>query len=104
MSVVYCALIFSETGMGSINHPEPMFTRIASFILSIVVVYAYFQLLTWKKSGYFLIVATATINALINLALAPSIFVILSAIIPIVVLYLVLQVTKDGVSCWSQLA
>ena len=63
-------------------------------------------LLKWKKFGFWIILAVALINLILTLSFSGGyipIYPLLGSILGPFILILVLQITKDGRSCWSLL-
>lgn len=79
-------------------------------ILSVVNVVGAILLLNWKKVGYWLFVgsASACLAIMISFAVFGGVTTtvlssMLGAVLAPVVLWAILQIKKDGVSCWKQL-
>ncbi len=79
-------------------------------ILSVVHVVGAILLLNWKKVGYWLFVgsASACLAIMIPFAVFGGVTTtvlssMLGAVLAPVVLWAILQIKKDGVSCWKQL-
>lgn len=100
----------------------PIYMLIGVTILSaIFCIWGYALLLKWKKKGFFIFTVAAIINILGNFISYPMIqdayssiglsvdysmvkyATIIGACFSIFILWLILQIRKDGVSCWSQL-
>ena len=84
---------------------DPMWLRIAGTILSGCTAVSFWMLLKYKKSGFRLLTVTAILTFLININVAmvngPK---DLAPLILLALVYAVLQIRKDGKSCWSQLS
>lgn len=103
MGIAYFATIFTRKGLWTAY--DPMYTRIYGFVSSAILFYGYLSLMRWKKSGFYILIAMAGVNQIMNLLAGGP--VSLSTFFPIVsaiILYAVLQIRKDGKSCWDQLS
>lgn len=102
----------------SINPPKYMLMG-AAILSAISCFWGYALLLKWKKSGFTVISIFAIINVIMQFICYPmieeayasiglvvdysAVITLISAAVSIVVLWAVLQIRKNGVSCWSQL-
>lgn len=102
-TIGYFALMFSSKGLWS-GTPEPFPLRLFWFIASLVIVVGYWLLIAWKKVGFYLLSGTAIVNGIISFCIDPSMIVLVSAIAPIFILYLILQISKNGNSYWEVLS
>lgn len=102
-TIGYVALMFSSKGLWS-GTPEPLPLRLFWVIASFVIVAGYWLLTSWKKVGFYILSGTAIINGTISFCLVPSMVSLITAIAPIFVLYLILQISKDGKTCWELLS
>lgn len=103
MGIAYFATIFTRRGLWSAY--DPMYTRIYGFVTSAILFCGYLSLMHWKKSGFYVLILMAGVSQIMNLVVGGSLsfstfFPFLSAII----LYAVLQIRKNGKSCWEQLS
>ena len=85
-----------------------MFTllMILSIIFNLANIGGAWALLKWKKFGFWIILAVALINLILTLSFSGgfiSIITIFGSILGPFILILVLQISKDGRSCWSLL-
>lgn len=102
-------------------HP-PQYALIGVAILSaIIYISGYALLLKWKKKGFLIIAIAALINIIVNFICYPMIqdayfsigltvdlsmtkyVTVIGACFSIFILWLILQIKKNGVSCWSLL-
>jgi hypothetical protein len=102
-SIGYFALMFSSKGLWS-GTPEPLPLRLFWVLASVAIIVGYWQLISWKKVGFYILSGTALVNGIISFCIAPSMAVLITAIAPIFVLFFVLQIPKNGKSCWEQLS
>lgn len=103
MGIAYFATIFTRKGLWSAY--DPMYTRIYGFVSSAILFYGYLSLLRWNKSGFYILILMAGISQIMNLVAGGALsfstfFPFFSALI----LYAVLQIRKNGKSCWEQLS
>lgn len=99
-AIGYFALLFSDRGLFA-RQPEPIAIRLAWFALSLALVYGYWSLLKWRKLGWTILCAVAVLNSIVNIATTgPAGFL---SLLPLLILYLILQIRKNGISCWSWL-
>lgn len=101
--------LVAGTGMGSMGS---QFVSIVAYIINIV---GSVMLLDWKKIGFWLFGGVCVISLVMNiinlqqyqqlgLSTGMAILIaILGSVLGFVVLWAILQIKKDGVSCWSQL-
>lgn len=100
----------------------PQYTLIGVAILStIIYIWGYILLLKWKKKGFLMITITALINIIVNFICYPLIqdayfsiglsvnystvkyIALIGACFSIFILWMILQIKKNGISCWSRL-
>lgn len=103
MGIAYFATIFTRKGLWSAY--DPMYTRIYGLVSSAILFYGYLSLLRWNKIGFYILILMAGISLVMNFigggAISfPTFFPIISSMI----LYAVLQIRKNGSSCWEQLS
>lgn len=93
--------------------------QVVAAIAGICMIVFYTQLLKWKKSAFWSIVIVALAVAIINIVIMHFIqqdyaliglsynlnpwMQIIATPLSLLILWAVLQIRKDGVSCWSQL-
>lgn len=95
--------------------------QIVAVLSAIILIIGYRKLLNWQKSGFWINACAGVIGCVVNifmmhsigqeyLKLGLSIFqtqqLIMTAIgcaVSILILWAILQIRKDGVSCWKQL-
>lgn len=100
LTIFWFCFLFSSVGLWSAT-PEPMSIRITTFICSILLTTGYIMLLKWLKSGFFLLLGVGVVESILSgLTLA----VIFAKMFPLLILYLVLQCSKNGKSCWELLS
>lgn len=101
VAVIYGTLLLIE--FADIGEPADMINA----LLAIVSAIGFYLLLKWKKEGFWIVFVTSILEALIAIVMDASelnFFVsIIACAIDIGVLYGILQLKQDGVSCWSQL-
>lgn len=103
MGIAYFATIFTRKGLWSAY--DPMHTRIYGFVSSAILFYGYLSLLRWNKRGFYILIVMAGVSQVMNLLDGgllsfSTFFPLLSALI----LFAVLQIRKNGKSCWEQLS
>lgn len=103
MGIAYFVTIFTRKGLWSAF--DPMYTRIYGFVSSAILFYGYLSLMRWNKSGFYILILMAGISQIMNLVAGGALsfstfFPFFSALI----LYAVLQIRKNGKSCWEQLS
>lgn len=94
---------------------------IAVIVTSILGIWGYAMLLKWKRSGFWMLVIISVIGMLVNILLIQKIQAIYSLLgfivfpgstiivqccvttLSILILWTILQLKKNGKSCWSQL-
>lgn len=100
----------------------PQYALIGVAILSTInYIWGYALLLKWKKKGFLIIAIAALINIIVNFICYPMIqnayfsigltvdfsmtkyVAVIGACFSIFILWLILQIKKNGVSCWSLL-
>lgn len=103
IEVMYLFSLFGNRGV--MYGFEPMSDRIINFIMTGLLIAAYISLLKWKKSGFYLIVGLGILRWIITLSFGHfKVLDLFAPFISIAVLYLILQIKKNGKSCWSQLS
>lgn len=103
MGLAYFATIFTKKGMWSAY--DPMWTRAYGFVSSMILFYGYHLLLRWHRNGFFVLVLMAGVSVIINLCNGGGVSVFsFSPFFGIAILYAVLQIRKNGKSCWDQLS
>ena len=91
---------FPKTMWGS-NYPDQYVAfSVASGVFGLVTVFGAQLLLSWKKIGFVVILVSSICNGLIALFTSGSFPV---GIIGLVILWMILQLKKNGKSCWEQL-
>lgn len=102
MGLAYLFTCFTSKGMSSAH--EPMWSRIFGVASAAVMVYGYISLLKWRMSGFTIIVCMQIISALIGVFNGSNLLLaILSVLFSLGILYGVLHIRKNGVSCWNNL-
>lgn len=91
-AVMTIVMIANSYGMTSI---------VAALLMAVNVVSAAL-LLNWKRIGFWLFCVTAVGSLIINISME-SYQGVFGAILGVAILYGILNIKKDGVSCWSQL-
>lgn len=98
--IVYFLLLFSSKGLWT-GTPEPTWLRIAWLLQSAALVFGYYLLLKWRKSGFYLIAGMIVAGIIINILTSAISVATFFPIIPCVILYLILQIKKDDTSYWD---
>lgn len=102
MGIAYFVTIFTRKGLWSAY--DPMYSRIYGSVSSAILFYGYLSLMRWNKSGFFILILMACVSQIMNLlAGEPLSFSTFSPIYSAMILYAVLQIRKNGKSCWEQL-
>lgn len=102
IGLAYFATIFTRKGLWSAY--DPMWTRIYGFVSSAILVYGYVLLLRWRRPGFFVLALMAGVNLVMNLSTGGDLSLItFSPLFGILILYAVLQIRKNGKSCWKEL-
>ena len=84
---------------------EPMSDRLVTFVLTGVMIVGYIGLLKWKKSGFYIIVGAQILNWFMSISIGMlKGWYIIVPFISIAILFAILQIKKNGKSCWSQLS
>lgn len=102
IGVGYFISLFTRIGMTSAY--EPMISRFLGTLISAGTVAGFWLLLKYKKLGFYLLTATAILTILINLGFGGVSLATLSPLVMLGVLFAVLQIRKNGRSCWSYLS
>lgn len=103
MVIAYFATIFIRRSHWSVYNP--IFSRICGLVLSAILVYGYFSIMRWKKSGFYILVLMAGVSQVMKLLGGGSLSVAtFFPIFSLLILYAVLQIRKNGKSCWEQLS
>lgn len=101
-TIGYFSLMFSSKGGGWTGTPELFMLRLFWLNASVVVVIGYVMLIKWNKTGCYILAGTSiVINGIVSFFIYPSVAVLISAIIPIIVLYYIIQIKKNGESYWD---
>lgn len=103
MGIAYFATIFTRKGLWSAY--DPMYTRIYGFVSSAILFYGYLSLIRWHKSGFYILILMAGVSQVMNLMAGGTLS--LSTLFPffsVLILYAVLQIRKNGKSCWEELS
>lgn len=102
IGVMYLFSLFGDRGV--MYGSEPMSDRFINFFMTGLLIAGYIGLLKWKKFGFYLIAGLQILSWIISLSSGDFNGLYLFApVISIAVLYLILQIKKNGKSCWSQL-
>ena len=91
---------FFERMRGSDFPDQLVIISVISGVLCLVSAFGAQMLLNWKKSGFVVIFVSAACNALIALVSTGSFPV---GIVGVVLLWMILQLKKNGKSCWEQM-
>ncbi len=103
IGIVYFVTIFTSKGLWTAY--DPMSSRIYGFASSFILVAGYFSLLKWKKFGFYVLAAMAVLSLGINLVTGTNADLgTFGPIVSLMILFAVLQLKKNGKSCWEQLS
>lgn len=103
MGIAYFATIFTRKGLWSAY--DPMYTRIYGFVSSAILVFGYLSLIRWNKSGFYILVLMAGVTQIMNLMAGGTLsFSTFFPFVSVLILFVVLQIQKNGKSCWEQLS
>lgn len=95
--------LFSSTGLWSAT-PEPLSIRIITFICSLLITIGYVMLLCWLKPGFYLLIGVGLAESICaSFYNGMTLNFLLAIIVPLLILYLVLQCTKNGMTYWELL-
>ena len=97
----YFITLFTDIGMTSAY--EPMSSRFLGTFLSGCTAAGLWLLLKYKKLGFYLLIAAAILTVIININMGYLGISVVTPIVSIALLFSILQIKKDGKSCWSQL-
>lgn len=102
IGLAYFATIFTRKGLWSAN--DPMWSRVFGFITSAILVFGYLFLIRWRKYGFYILVLMGFVSLAITFLNGGDItFATFFPLISMFILFAVLQIKKDGKSCWEQL-
>ena len=103
MGIAYFVTIFTRVGLWSAY--DPMYSRIYGFVSSAILFYGYLSLIRWNKSGFYILILMAGVSQIINfVASSPLSFSTYLPFFSALILFAVLQIPKNGKSCWEQLS
>lgn len=102
LTIFWFIHIFSSVGLWDAT-PEPISSRIITFICSFFLTIGYILLLCWLKSGFYLLIGVGVFESIYFALFGMTIKVVLTVLAPLLVLYLVLQCTKNGKTYWALL-
>lgn len=99
--------------------PHIIILQIVAFVSGILIITGYSKLLRWKKSGFWIIVITAIVTAIVNTIMMNfikqdyaivnlyynynPILQSISTLFSILILWAILQIKRDGVRYWKNL-
>lgn len=108
-------LMYSIFSFCTISSSFSFGMNVTAIVSGICMIVCYALLLGWLKIGYWIMIGVATISAVCNvwfnlsrpalshMSYLPSIIALISAPVGLIVLWAILQIRKNGVSCWKQL-
>lgn len=103
IGIAYFATIFTRKGLWTAD--DPMYTRIYGFVSSAIFFLGYLFLMRWNKSGFYILIGMAGVSQIMNLFAGETIsFYTFYPTISAIILCAVLQIRKNGKSCWNQLS
>jgi len=102
-SIVGILYLISAIGAGMYDTISPTMLLLLT-VLSVINVICAVMLLQWKKVGFFGFVGTSIVAFIINLSLGMDTLQALFGLVGIAVLYAVLQIKKDEIKTWDNLA
>lgn len=103
LTIFWFSFLFSSVGLWDAT-PEPMSSRVITFICSFLLTAGYIMLLLWLKSGFYLLVGVGVVESICFILSGMTIKVVLAVLSPLLVLYLILQCSKNGKTCWELLS
>lgn len=72
--------------------------------ISIIGIYGYYMILQWKKTGFYIIIGISLLSGLWSyMSNGDIIMTIASIFIGPIILFLILQIRKDGITAWDHL-
>lgn len=99
--------------------PHVLILQIVAFVSGVLIITGYSKLLHWKKSGFWIIVITAIVTAIVNIIMMNfikhdyalvnlyykynPILQSISTLFSILILWAILQIKRDGVRYWKNL-
>lgn len=101
-SIFWFSHIFSSVGLWDAT-PEPLSSRIITSICSLLLTIGYIMLLCWLRLGFYLLVCVGVFESICFVLLGMTMKVVLAVLAPLLILYLVLQCTKNGKPYWELL-
>lgn len=101
MTAAYFLTLFTRKGLWTAY--DPMWERIYGVICSAIMFTGYYSLLKWKRSGFVILAGIAAVMVIVNMGMAFSIATF-QPVVSLAILYAVLQIRKNGVSCWDLLS
>ncbi|MDE7135949.1 MAG: hypothetical protein K2N91_04905, partial [Muribaculaceae bacterium] len=97
----FCHLFSSEGVWTPI--PGPLSSRIITFVSSLLLTIGYVMLLCWLKPGFYLLVCVRIVEFISLLLYGMAFKIAIITLAPLLILYLVLQCTKNGKTYWELL-
>jgi len=102
LSIAFFALFFSDKGLLSAV-PEPIWVRAYMFSMSLLQAISFMMLIRWRKAGFYILVVTGIVNIALSAVVGLFLWGILYNVLPLLILYLILRIRSNGVSCWNNL-
>lgn len=103
LTIFWFSHIFSSVGLWDAT-PEPLSSRIITFICSLLLTIGYIMLLCWLRPGFYLLVGVGVVESICFALFGMTMKVVLAVLAPLLILYLVLQCTKNGKTYWELLS
>lgn len=96
----YFFLLFSSKGLWGAT-PEPVWLKLAWIIGSGLNVLGFVVLLKWNKTGFYLLSGICVLNIVMSIIAYGIDFSAFQSVIPLVILYAVLNIKKDALTYWE---
>lgn len=78
----------------------PQWLSLSIAVVAVAVIIGYVILLSWERSGFYLLCGCAVANAVIT-GITSGIVSIIPPLVSIVILFAILQIRKHGISYWN---
>lgn len=87
-----------------VMHPDKVFDALIQLLFAIPIIAGFWQLMQWKRLGYKIITVALIVWQCICISLYRDTVLVFLPGLSLLFLFLVLQIKKNGKSCWSQLS
>ncbi len=102
LAVCFFALMFASKGLWTAT-PEPFALRLFWFVCHVCMASGYMLLLRRRIAGFYTVAGAFVANGAVNLFMSFSLYYLLAMIVPVFILYWVLQLECDGQSYWESI-